>query len=80
MPPKRPPARRANLLLRTIVEKPDSLESRDESPALRDGNRGVDLATQDSQLAPGALCLFFYCPRLAGGMMPFMRRYSTIWP
>jgi hypothetical protein len=19
-------------------------------------------------------------PRLAGGMMPFMRRYSTIWP
>ena len=21
-----------------------------------------------------------YCFRLAGGMMPFMRRYSTIWP
>jgi len=22
----------------------------------------------------------FYCPRLAGGTMPFMRAYSTIWP
>ena len=21
-----------------------------------------------------------YCPRLAGGTIPFIRRYSTIWP
>ncbi len=23
---------------------------------------------------------YFFCGRLAGGMMLFMRRYSTIWP
>lgn len=22
----------------------------------------------------------YFCGRLAGGMIPFMRRYSTIWP
>jgi hypothetical protein len=41
-------------------------------PRLRSNNRqGVSIRLK--------LCQFEF-PRLAGGTMPFMRRYSTIWP
>jgi hypothetical protein len=39
------------------------------------GNR-VSAQPEARNLCPEA----FYCPLLAGGMIPFMRKYSTIWP
>jgi hypothetical protein len=43
------------------------------------GRRGDQRSTA-LLLSASSITLCLYLPRLAGGMMPFMRRYSTSWP
>jgi hypothetical protein len=53
--------------------------SRNIAPSLGKNRKGATLRALFLK-ALGIDRTDYFCGRLAGGMIPFMRRYSTIWP